>query len=55
MKIVYPVVAQLYALLISRGAILNIKFVTSFAESNHLGLISLRWILVFSSGALGIL
>ena len=42
--------------LISRGAILNITFMTSFAESTcHLGLISLRWIHVFSSGALGIL
>ena len=48
---------KLYTLLISRGAILNIKFMTSFAENNlsYWGDISLRWIHVFSSGAFGIL
>ena len=41
----------------SRGAILNIKFMTSFAENNlsSWGDISERWIHVFSSGAFGIL
>ena len=43
-------------LLISRGAILNIKFMTcSRKVTCHLGLISLSWIHVFSSGAIGIL
>ena len=46
-----------YTLLISCGAILNIKFMTSFAESNLSSQADfwLRWIHVFSSGALGIL